>query len=390
MNTQAQQLLPYLNNPNVRAMLDLIAQHEVGAGGYGTVYGGKRVTDLSRHPNIRTTTAEGTPTSAAGRYQFQSGTYSEAARALGLRDFSAQSQDLAAVYLLKRRGTLDQVARGDLRGALPKLTNEWAGLRGVSGMNQQSPIQAALARNAIFGGRDFSITSQFGYRGNIGVAGASKNHNGIDLAAPRGTPIYAPEDGVVGGNQTQAGGNQMWLNSGNGYRFGFAHLDRYAVPLGSAVKKGQLIGYTGNTGIGSGPHLHFTVTDPKGNKIDPSKFALQGSAGSTYATTQNGIPAALPYDTSSIRTALTSYGQSVDQALAGLQDLQTLSTDYTPVVDMGDVAKPSANAYEKFIGKDGVGADGMPEGNLTPMLGINTMPQSIGVMSPISDVLYGS
>lgn len=149
-------------------------------------------------------------------------------------------------------------------------------LGGGSVSNSPQPqSKAMLARQVIFGGRDFAVTSNFGGR-KAPVAGASTNHNGIDLGAPKGTPIYAAEDGVIGGNQTKEGGNQMWLKGSSGYRFGFAHLDRYAVPLGSQVRKGQLIGYTGDSGIGTGAHLHFTVTDPRGQKINPAEFMLNG------------------------------------------------------------------------------------------------------------------
>lgn len=191
-----------------------------------------------------------------------------------------------------------------------------------------------LARLAIFDGRDFSVTSNFGGR-NAPVAGASTNHNGIDLGAPKGTPIYAPEDGVLGGNQTSKGGNQLWVNGASGYRFGFAHLDKYAVQPGARVKKGQLIGYTGNSGIGTGAHLHFTVTDPRGQKIDPSRFTLQGGgqvAPQTPAGQFGSIDEALKHlqaqqpkgQYASIDEAIAAqqpvgnYG-SIDEALSALQ-----------------------------------------------------------------------
>ena len=110
------------------------------------------------------------------------------------------------------------------------------------------------------------ISSGFGYRT---IFGASQFHNGVDLPAPEGTPIYAPYSGTVKGNYYNGlGGNQLTLDSG-AVIFGFAHLqNKSPYPVGSNIQKGQLIGYVGNTGRSTGAHLHFTVT-VDGKKINP-------------------------------------------------------------------------------------------------------------------------
>lgn len=97
-------------------------------------------------------------------------------------------------------------------------------------------------------------------------------HNGLDLAAPTGTPIIAPLDGIVSAIYTNsAGGNQLLILHTNGITTGYAHLSKTLVKMGDYVKQGQPIAQVGNTGKSTGPHLHFTVTI-LGVKQDPEKF----------------------------------------------------------------------------------------------------------------------
>ncbi|NEP51987.1 MAG: hypothetical protein F6K65_25600 [Moorea sp. SIO3C2] len=108
----AQQYAQYLNNPNVRAALDTIPRAE-GAN-YNTIFGGGTISSLAKHPNRRIR-ANGLTSSAAGRYQFLDFTWfgrngrPGLKQQLGLTDFSPQSQDLAAIALLDRRGILDEI-----------------------------------------------------------------------------------------------------------------------------------------------------------------------------------------------------------------------------------------------------------------------------------------
>ena len=92
------------------------------------------------------------------------------------------------------------------------------------------------------------------------VKGASTYHKGVDLAAPIGTPIYVTGDGVV----TRAGwasgyGKVVYVDHGNGIETRYAHMSGFATEAGTPVRKGDLIGYVGNTGRSSGPHLHYEV-----------------------------------------------------------------------------------------------------------------------------------
>lgn len=116
------------------------------------------------------------------------------------------------------------------------------------------------------------ITSGFGLRIHP-ITGVESGHNGIDIAAPIGTPVYSPISGVVSlVNVHKTGGKQVAIeNKQTGVRVGFAHLSAQLVALGQVVTQGQLIARSGNTGASTGPHLHFTYTI-NGQKVDPTQY----------------------------------------------------------------------------------------------------------------------
>jgi lysozyme len=120
-----------VSDPNVRAFLAMIRVGEgtAGANGYNKFFGGSTFSDLSRHPNVAHT-AGGYTSTAAGAYQILYTTWLEAQAALGLPDFSPASQDLAAVWLIKRRGALADVIAGRIATAIGKCNKEWASLAG--------------------------------------------------------------------------------------------------------------------------------------------------------------------------------------------------------------------------------------------------------------------
>jgi muramidase (phage lysozyme) len=129
-----------VNDPRVRAMLDLLAYTEGTGSDYGKVVDGLvvasplhpellgkrnvRVTDLRRHPNITVQVEQGLRSTAAGRYQFLKPTWD----ALDMPDFSPASQDVGAVRLMKRRGMIAPLLAGDLNGAVIRGAAEWASL----------------------------------------------------------------------------------------------------------------------------------------------------------------------------------------------------------------------------------------------------------------------
>lgn len=130
--SERQQLERLLSNPNVRKMLDLIANAEGVKHGYNTVFGNQRFDNLQAHPNIKKqfkqTDGKTNTTTAAGRYQFLNSTWQGLAKRYGLRDFSAQNQDLGALALIAQKGALKNVVNGDYQGAVGKLGGTWASL----------------------------------------------------------------------------------------------------------------------------------------------------------------------------------------------------------------------------------------------------------------------
>jgi muramidase (phage lysozyme) len=120
-----------LHTRNMRAFLRVIREGESSQGddAYRTLFGGGLFGDLSKHPN-RTITANGYTSTAAGAYQFLSKTWNECRDVLNLRGFTPAEQDLAAVFLIQRRGALDDVLDGRIEDAIGKCNKEWASLPG--------------------------------------------------------------------------------------------------------------------------------------------------------------------------------------------------------------------------------------------------------------------
>lgn len=99
-----------------------------------------------------------------------------------------------------------------------------------------------------------------------------KFHKGMDFTAPTGTPIYATGDGRVSLAQRSATfGKVVYIDHGFGYRTVYAHMSKIATRRGRTVKRGDLIGYVGNTGRSVAPHLHYEV-HKNGRAVNPINF----------------------------------------------------------------------------------------------------------------------
>jgi murein DD-endopeptidase MepM/ murein hydrolase activator NlpD len=101
----------------------------------------------------------------------------------------------------------------------------------------------------------------------------AKMHTGLDFTADIGTEIYATGDGVIESIESKFSGygQHVIINHGFGYESLYAHMSRVAVRPGQKVRRGQIIGYVGNTGTSTGPHLHYEVIK-NGEKVDPSFY----------------------------------------------------------------------------------------------------------------------
>jgi murein DD-endopeptidase MepM/ murein hydrolase activator NlpD len=119
--------------------------------------------------------------------------------------------------------------------------------------------------------RRASISSMFGYRMHP-ILKRRKMHDGIDFTAPIGTPVYAPADGTVESAGYDGGlGRTLKIRHGFGYLTVYGHLSQIKTVPGQKVKRGELIALIGNSGLSSGPHLHYEVVH-YGVLIDPINF----------------------------------------------------------------------------------------------------------------------
>ena len=156
--------------------------------------------------------------------------------------------------------------------------------------------ERGLMRTPVDGAR---ITSKYGYRTHP-ISGRGRKHNGVDFAAPTGTPIYASgEATVLFRGPRGAAGNFIRLDHGEGMQTWYMHLNAFADDLvvGEPVKQGDIIGYVGTTGGSTGPHLHYEIRI-NGEPLDPLTFetseveALAGEALTMFSTRRDSTKAA--------------------------------------------------------------------------------------------------
>jgi murein DD-endopeptidase MepM/ murein hydrolase activator NlpD len=110
------------------------------------------------------------------------------------------------------------------------------------------------------------------------VLGFSRRHEGVDFAAPTGTPVYAAADGVVASARSERGyGRTVRLRHPGGTETVYAHLSRFSrgLKVGDRVRQGDVIAAVGSTGMSTGPHLHYEIRIA-GKAQDPARAVLAG------------------------------------------------------------------------------------------------------------------
>ena len=105
------------------------------------------------------------------------------------------------------------------------------------------------------------------------ILGYVRPHNGVDLAANMGTPVYATRSGTVtvADYEWDGAGNYVFINHGDGFSSVYMHMDYYIVSVGEYVSAGEVIGYVGTTGLSEGPHLHFGIAY-NGSYVNPANY----------------------------------------------------------------------------------------------------------------------
>lgn len=161
---------------------------------------------------------------------------------------AARGQRSAALSQVDERvGRLESI-RADLQA---EIQAEIAAASGVSTL-PAGPMSAPSAAGLVWP-LSGTLTSGFGYRWG-------RMHEGIDIAVAEGTPVRAAKSGTVILASYYGGyGNYICVDHGGGLSTCYAHLSGYASSTGQRVSQGQVIGYSGNTGSSTGPHLHFEV-----------------------------------------------------------------------------------------------------------------------------------
>jgi murein DD-endopeptidase MepM/ murein hydrolase activator NlpD len=133
-----------------------------------------------------------------------------------------------------------------------------------------------------------SVSSLYGMRKHPRY-GTWRKHEGVDLAAPKGTPVYATGNAVVREARWRNGyGNLVELNHGFGYKTRYGHLSKMYVKEGDSVTRGQVIGEVGNTGVSEGSHLHYEVRF-RDNTVNPIHYFNKDMSPEAYIELMNQI-----------------------------------------------------------------------------------------------------
>jgi murein DD-endopeptidase MepM/ murein hydrolase activator NlpD len=153
--------------------------------------------------------------------------------------------------------------------------------------NKEKLLAAIPAIQPVANKELIALASGFGMRIHP-VYKVRKMHTGVDFAAQIGTPIYATADGTIDKLEFSFSGygKVIEINHGFGYRTRFAHMHGFTVSQGQRVKRGDLIGYVGNTGLSTAPHLHYEVF-VNGVLVNPIHYFFNDLNAADYAKIVN-------------------------------------------------------------------------------------------------------
>ena len=196
-----------------------------------------------------------------------------------LANTSAAAADVTAPVQDNKPGALS----GDAQ--FRQLFSQWRALDGSEEPTTTSSVPAPITGVSIPSRMpldDARMSSGYGMRSHP-VLGGRRNHQGIDLAAPTGTPVYATADGIVSRAEWFSSyGLYISVEHGGEMQTRYAHLSRLAVADGQRVRKGEIIGYVGSTGRSTGPHLHYEVRIA-GASVNPTPYMVESQAREAFA-----------------------------------------------------------------------------------------------------------
>jgi murein DD-endopeptidase MepM/ murein hydrolase activator NlpD len=166
---------------------------------------------------------------------------------------------------IKNRLDIETQSMTELKEELNKKERMWASRPAIQPINNKDLKQL----HTVFGMRLHPIL------------GYVRPHNGLDFTAPHGSPVYATGDGAVLYTGYSTYGNVIYIDHGFGFETRYAHLTKYIVSPGQTIKRGQVIGYVGDTGLSSGAHLHYEV-HYKNIAINPINFFQRDLSNKEY------------------------------------------------------------------------------------------------------------
>ncbi|MBD1853963.1 trypsin-like peptidase domain-containing protein [Cyanobacteria bacterium FACHB-502] len=298
-----------VDRPEVMAFLDTIAYAEgtEGDAGYKTIFTHAKFSGFDDHP--REVKCSGNLCSdASGRYQFLSTTWDSQVKALGLKDFSPKSQDLAAIQLLKANGAYDKILAGDIEGAIQSVRSVWASFPGAGYDQPEKPMSKLLE---VYRDRLSNRQSEASTATSSTAAGKATPFKGIQVTSAKDASGEPGLDYVVSGGQRGAEFGALvagsvvevvdtedWethLEKGSGRRgYGnlvvvrakdevsgeeidmlYAHMDTVAVQKGQQVSIGTVIGTQGRKGSTTAPHVSVDFFAPGTRTANAASLAMR-------------------------------------------------------------------------------------------------------------------
>jgi murein DD-endopeptidase MepM/ murein hydrolase activator NlpD len=204
----------------------------------------------------------------------------------------------------------------------------------------QAPAGGSCGSSTISSPVQGTVTSNFGPRGG-------RNHDGIDIAAPTGTPVRAAACGTVSMAGQQSGyGNIVCITHTSQFSTCYAHLSRFGVTSGASVQQGQVIGYVGCTGSCTGPHLHFE-TRVNGQAQDPRTYlsggSIPGAQAKVASTSSTGTSSATGGSSTSTNQATVTQTGSGSTTATAPETVQPTSSgsSVTATVAAAETAVPA-------------------------------------------------
>jgi murein DD-endopeptidase MepM/ murein hydrolase activator NlpD len=193
---------------------------------------------------------------------------------LGQGGAETTSRNALLVALPQRTGRLLDWVNRDLEALGQEITSRAQSLRELKNFLEEK--RSVLASTPTIWPVKGLVTAGYGFRSSP-FTGRREMHEGLDIAAPHGTPIVATADGVVSfAGPLAAFGNVVFINHGHGFTTFYAHNSSNRVQEGQRVKRGEVIATVGTTGRTTGPHVHYEI-QANGATVNPFKYIVDTS-----------------------------------------------------------------------------------------------------------------